>query len=118
MNALLNSRSETDAKTASDAEVWEAFRRWGYLEARLDPLGHWLQPMQHPDLRVTGLAAEAARQVYSAPLARSLRIFPIPNAAAGLPSKWSLRPRRRIVSAYSNVWFAPIYSSRSCRPAT
>ncbi len=44
-------------------QVFDAFRRWGYLQANIDPLG-FLQPIQHPDLEVSGEAAEAARRFY------------------------------------------------------
>ena len=37
--------------------VFDAFRRWGYLEATLDPLG-FLEPQKRPEL--DGLAGEAA----------------------------------------------------------
>jgi 2-oxoglutarate dehydrogenase E1 component len=44
-------------------KVWDAFRRWGYLQADLDPLGD-LKPVAMPELDVTGPDAEAARRVY------------------------------------------------------
>ncbi|MBP1635680.1 MAG: hypothetical protein H6Q10_2254, partial [Acidobacteria bacterium] len=34
-----------------DPAVLEAFRRWGYLEADLDPLG-FSRPRPHPELAV------------------------------------------------------------------
>jgi 2-oxoglutarate dehydrogenase E1 component len=44
--------------------IFELFRRWGYLEARLDPLGHFAPP-GHPELDVlTGPNAEEARRCY------------------------------------------------------
>ena len=43
--------------------VFEAFRRWGYLQADLDPLGLF-RPHAHPDLRLAGPAAEEARRCY------------------------------------------------------
>src|SRR5882762_9679588 len=55
------------AKAASDEareRIFDAFRRWGYLEATLDPLGLF-EPLKHPDLdALTGEAAEEARRVY------------------------------------------------------
>src|SRR5260370_2739217 len=55
------------AKAADNQErerVFDAFRRWGYLEANLDPLG-MLQPLRHPDLDgLTGEAVEEARRIY------------------------------------------------------
>ncbi len=44
--------------------VLDAFRRWGYLQANLDPLGHFA-PQAHPELDISGGAADAARRVYS-----------------------------------------------------
>ena len=43
--------------------VFEAFRRWGYLEADLDPLG-FLRPVAYPDLQVAGEFAREARSIY------------------------------------------------------
>ena len=45
--------------------VFDAFRRWGYLEASLDPLG-FLAPLKSPDLDFSGPDADAARAIYSA----------------------------------------------------
>jgi len=43
--------------------VFEAFRRWGYLEADLDPLG-FLRPEHPPELQIEGELAREARRVY------------------------------------------------------
>ncbi len=43
--------------------VFEAFRRWGYLEADLDPLG-FLHPEVRPELQIEGEIAEQARRIY------------------------------------------------------
>jgi 2-oxoglutarate dehydrogenase E1 component len=43
--------------------VFEAFRRWGFLEADLDPLGLF-KPLKYPDLELAGPAAEEARRIY------------------------------------------------------
>ena len=50
------------APSASEKELtFDAFRRWGYLEATLDPLGLF-EPVKQPDLDAfTGEAAEQAR---------------------------------------------------------
>ena len=47
----------------TDKTVYEAFRRWGYLEANLDPLGR-LAPQKQPELEVEGMEAQLARQCY------------------------------------------------------
>src|SRR6202142_3190757 len=43
--------------------IFDAFRRWGYLQADLDPLGD-LGPVAMPELDVAGPDAEAARRCY------------------------------------------------------
>src|ERR1700719_2162596 len=40
---------ESAAPTEAQSRVWDAFRRWGYLQANLDPLGD-LQPVELPEL--------------------------------------------------------------------
>jgi 2-oxoglutarate dehydrogenase E1 component len=65
-------RSKTTAETSTAIleatngereQVFDAFRRWGYLEADLDPLG-FLHPEPHPDLPTDGGFAQDARRVY------------------------------------------------------
>jgi 2-oxoglutarate dehydrogenase E1 component len=52
------------AAGAGEREALDAVRRWGYLQARLDPLGR-LEPRPHPELDAArGEAAEAARRIY------------------------------------------------------
>src|SRR5207237_8522324 len=56
-----------DLSSSSNAErerVFDAFRRWGYLEADLDPLG-FLQPEPHPELQVDGEFVRVARRIYA-----------------------------------------------------
>src|SRR6202789_3697105 len=55
--------AESVASKESQDRVWDAFRRWGYLQADLDPLGD-LQPVAMPELEVTGAEADAARRLY------------------------------------------------------
>jgi 2-oxoglutarate dehydrogenase E1 component len=45
--------------------VLDAFRRWGYLQANLDPLGQHLQPVPLPELDLTGPYVDEARRYYS-----------------------------------------------------
>jgi 2-oxoglutarate dehydrogenase E1 component len=44
-------------------QIFEGYRRWGYLAANLDPLGS-LTPIAHPELIVDGDAAAEARKFY------------------------------------------------------
>ena len=41
----------------------DSFRRWGYLQTDLDPLGHFT-PLAHPELDLAGEEADAARRIY------------------------------------------------------
>ena len=43
--------------------IFDAFRRWGYLQANLDPLG-FLKPLKSSDLEFAGEIAEDARRYY------------------------------------------------------
>jgi 2-oxoglutarate dehydrogenase E1 component len=43
--------------------IFDAFRRWGYLEAKLDPLGLF-QPLTCPDIELSGPVAGEARRIY------------------------------------------------------
>src|SRR6266404_4136951 len=59
-------RATNGAAASADRErIFDAFRRWGYLEASLDPLG-FLEPLKSPDLDFSGPDADAARAIYSA----------------------------------------------------
>ncbi|MGA8152805.1 MAG: 2-oxoglutarate dehydrogenase E1 component [Terriglobales bacterium] len=52
-----------DAPGYERERVFEAFRRWGYLEADLDPLG-FLRPEHPPELQIDGELAREARRLY------------------------------------------------------
>src|SRR5436305_12922307 len=49
--------------------VFETFRRWGYLQAQLDPLGQYLAPQMVPELDVQGDFANEARRYYCGTIA-------------------------------------------------
>jgi 2-oxoglutarate dehydrogenase E1 component len=44
--------------------VFDEFRRWGYLQAKLDPLGDYLRPSPVPELDVIGEVPDEARKIY------------------------------------------------------
>src|SRR6202522_1330018 len=54
---------EAAATKDGQERIWDAFRRWGFLQAKLDPLGD-VQPVAMPDLDVTGPEGDAARRFY------------------------------------------------------
>src|SRR6202035_2349469 len=48
---------------AERERVFELFRRWGFYESKLDPLG-FLEPVKRPELNLAGHAADKARAIY------------------------------------------------------
>ncbi|MGD0512417.1 MAG: 2-oxoglutarate dehydrogenase E1 component [Terriglobales bacterium] len=62
--AQTSSTALLDAPNGERERVFDAYRRWGYLEADLDPLG-FLRPVPHSDLPIDGEYAQEARRVYS-----------------------------------------------------
>jgi 2-oxoglutarate dehydrogenase E1 component len=74
--------SELPAKTTGNEDrerIFDAFRRWGYLEATLDPLGMF-EPLKQPDLQgLTGEAAEEARAIYCGTIGADFMHLPEPE---------------------------------------
>ena len=58
--------------------VMDSFRRWGYLQANLDPLGHFA-PLAHPELDIDGDAAESARRIYCGSIGVEFMHIPDPE---------------------------------------
>ena len=59
--------------------VFEAFRRWGYNEATLDPLG-FVGPFPQPELeKLRGEAAEQARRIYCGTIGADFMHLPQPE---------------------------------------
>jgi len=52
-----------DTHSEEKERVLDAYRRWGYLQADLDPVG-CLEPMSLPELNLTGETADYARRIY------------------------------------------------------
>jgi 2-oxoglutarate dehydrogenase E1 component len=58
--------------------IFDAFRRWGYLEADIDPLGFY-RPAPHPDLAVDGEVAKQARAIYCGSIGVEFMHIPDPE---------------------------------------
>ena len=56
--------------------VFDAFRRWGYLQAQLDPLQQYLAPKAVPELNIEGRDADEARGYYCASIAAEFMHIP------------------------------------------
>ena len=64
---------------SADEKMMDDFRRWGYLQANLDPFSQYLQPETIPELKAAGLAADRARQFYCGTV--GVEFMHIPDAA-------------------------------------
>ncbi len=60
-------------------QVFDAFRRWGYLQANLDPLGQYLLPGPVPELNFDGEVADQARNYYCGSI--GVEFMHLPDAA-------------------------------------
>jgi 2-oxoglutarate dehydrogenase E1 component len=60
-------------------QVFDAFRRWGHLQATLDPLGQYLQPRPIPELDLNDEAAQEAKRYYCGNI--GVEFMHIPDAA-------------------------------------
>src|SRR6266581_4254893 len=90
--------------------VFDAFRRWGYYGANLDPLG-FFAPQPHPDLALTGEAADEARRYYCGTIGADFMHLPEPerrrwiaeqmetDSPAGVPGITQQRILERLVRA-------------------
>jgi 2-oxoglutarate dehydrogenase E1 component len=58
--------------------VMDSFRRWGFLQADLDPTGHFA-PLAHPDLEISGEEADAARRIYCGSIGAEFMHIPDPD---------------------------------------
>ncbi|MFZ0820543.1 MAG: 2-oxoglutarate dehydrogenase E1 component [Candidatus Acidiferrales bacterium] len=78
MSKTANSpRAKEAVVPPADVPVFDAFRRWGYLAANLDPLG-FLKPLDYPELRLTGEAADRARKIYCGTIGAEFMHIPDP----------------------------------------
>jgi 2-oxoglutarate dehydrogenase E1 component len=73
--------------TAIDPLLLDAYRRWGYLQANLDPLGRLLPESGHPDLPQQGDGLEQLRSWYCGPLAVEYMHIPDPARRAWIQER-------------------------------
>jgi 2-oxoglutarate dehydrogenase E1 component len=60
-------------------QIFDAFRRWGHLQSKLDPLEQYLLPAPVPELSFEGEAAEEARSYYCGSI--GVEFMHLPDAA-------------------------------------
>jgi 2-oxoglutarate dehydrogenase E1 component len=71
--------------------ILEAFRRWGYLEADLDPL-KLFKPLKSPDLEFTGAVADEARGIYCRSVGAEFMHLPQPERRAWIAEQLEQSP--------------------------
>jgi 2-oxoglutarate dehydrogenase E1 component len=64
MKTLESFQERSSMAFQSAEQIVDHFRLWGYLQATLDPLGQYLQPLTVPELEAAGDVAEKARRLY------------------------------------------------------
>ena len=111
--------AESAGSKAQQAGVWDAFRRWGYLQANLDPLGD-LQPVALPELDVQGADADAARKIYCGSVGVGVHAHRRSGEAALDQERMEREaaPRDRTGRRFSKRWCVRKFSSRFCRRDT
>ena len=70
--------TSSENETFERERIFDAFRRWGFLQAQLDPLGQYLQPQSIPELDVAGEFADQARRYYCGSIASEFMHIPDP----------------------------------------
>ena len=69
---------KSEANGEQRERILDAFRRWGYYQAQLDPLGLF-GPVKHPDLELTGETADEARRIYCGTIGAEFMHLPEPE---------------------------------------
>lgn len=72
--------------------VFDIFRRWGYLQSSLDPLGQYLPPEPFPTPAPEGEAAAAARKFYCGTIAAEFMHIPSPEQRQWLQERMEQTP--------------------------
>jgi 2-oxoglutarate dehydrogenase E1 component len=75
--AQVISSSEVSPESRERGRVFDLFRRWGYLEADLDPLGHFPR-LDYQELRLSGADAAQAREIYCGTIGAEFMHIPDP----------------------------------------
>jgi 2-oxoglutarate dehydrogenase E1 component len=98
MATSTQSYAPTVAETAADSTqrdaVFDVFRRWGYLQATLDPLGQYLLPEPFPGAAPEGEFADEARSYYCGTIAAEFMHIPSLEQRQWLQEKMEQTPAK------------------------
>jgi 2-oxoglutarate dehydrogenase E1 component len=72
----------SQADTSSREATFDIFRRWGFLQATLDPLGQFLPPEPFPTPAPDGADSEEARRYYCGSIGAEFMHIPSPEKRA------------------------------------
>ena len=82
-------------------KVFDAFRRWGYVRADLDPLGNYVGE-EHPELNLAGPLADEARRIYCGTVGAEFMHMPDPERRNWVRERMEAEPepvdRERILT--------------------
>ncbi len=84
-------RDTLEVSSEERERIFDAFRRWGYLEAELDPLGFFC-PQPRPELAVAGEAAELARRCYCGTIGAEFMHLPDPERRRWIAERIEAEP--------------------------
>jgi 2-oxoglutarate dehydrogenase E1 component len=79
-------QSAPDPNPSREA-TFDIFRRWGYLQASLDPLGQYLPPEPFPTPAPDGPDAQEARRYYCGPIGAEFMHIPSPEKRAWIQER-------------------------------
>ncbi len=96
-NSPAATESLTNGKHTSDStppreSVFDIFRRWGYLQATLDPLGQYLPPEPFPTPAPDGPDAEEARRYYCGSIGAEFMHIASPERRAWIQQRLEVAP--------------------------
>jgi 2-oxoglutarate dehydrogenase E1 component len=74
--------AQTEAALSARETTLDIFRRWGYLQASLDPLGQYLPPEPFPTPAPDGADSEEARKFYCGSIGAEFMHIPSPEKRA------------------------------------
>lgn len=69
---------EASPESQPRERILELFRRWGYLQADLDPLGHFPR-LNYSELQISGPDADRAREIYCGTIGAEFMHIPDPE---------------------------------------
>jgi len=76
--AQVISSVEVSSENQARERTFELFRRWGYLQADLDPLGHFPR-LEYSELKLSGPDADRAREIYCGTIGAEFMHIPDPE---------------------------------------